>query len=292
MKMMNNKGIIPINKPSGWTSFDVVNKIKHLLRQIYGKNMPKVGHLGTLDPMATGVLLVTIGSATKLFDLLQQKHKTYVAEFKFGEETDTLDSTGNIINKSTHIPSINEIEEVLPNFIGKILQVPPKYSAKSINGKRAYELARNNIDFELKPKEVEIYGLNLISYENGVLKLEIECGSGTYIRSLGRDISYKVASLANMISLIRTKIDKFSVEDCLDVQDLNTDNIEKHIIKINNVLANDELKLTEIEIKKLLNGQTLTVDNKDGVYKLNNEIDTIAIVKIEDFKAKMLVFLG
>ena len=139
MKMMNNKGIIPINKPSGWTSFDVVNKIKHLLRQVYGKNMPKVGHLGTLDPMATGVLLVTIGSATKLFDLLQQKHKTYIAEFKFGEETDTLDSTGNILNQTINIPTLGDIESALPYFIGKISQLPPKYSAKSVNGKRAYD---------------------------------------------------------------------------------------------------------------------------------------------------------
>ena len=292
MKMMINKGIIPINKPSGWTSFDVVNKIKHLLRQVYGKNMPKVGHLGTLDPMATGVLLVTIGSATKLFDLLQQKHKTYIAEFKFGEETDTLDSTGNILNQTINIPTLGDIESALPYFIGKISQLPPKYSAKSVNGKRAYELARNNIDFELKPKDVEVYSIDLISYEDGKLKLEIECGSGTYIRSLGRDIAYKTNSLANMTSLIRTEIDKFSVEDCIDIENLNTENLENFIIKVNNVLANDEIKLNETETKKLLNGQTLSCDYKDGIYKLNNEVDTIAIVKIKDFKAKMLVFLG
>lgn len=289
---MKNKGIIAVNKPQNWSSFDVCNKIKHTLRQVYGKNMPKVGHLGTLDPMATGVLLVTIGSATKLFDLMQQKHKTYIAEFKFGLETDTLDSTGEIINTNSTIPTKEQILSVLPGFIGKIEQMPPKYSAKSINGKRAYELARNNIDFELKPKVVEIFSLNLISYENNILKLAIECGSGTYIRSLGRDIAYKLNSLATMTSLIRTKIDKFAVENCLEANTINTENLNNCIIKIDEILAYNQLKLNETETFKILNGQTLNIKQDDGIYKLNNEIDTIAIVNIKDFKAKMLVFLG
>lgn len=289
---MKNKGIIAINKPQDWTSFDVCNKIKHTLRQIYGKNMPKVGHLGTLDPMATGVLLVTVGGATKLFDLMQQKHKTYIAEFKFGEETNTLDATGEVISSTSNIPTKEQILNVLTSLTGKIAQIPPKYSAKSINGKRAYELARNNIEFELKAKEVEIYCLNLISYENANLKLEIECGSGTYIRSIGRDIAYKTNSLATMISLVRTKVDGFKLENCLDIQNLTVNNIEDFIIKIDNILSFKELKFNETETKKLLNGQTLSANEKDGVYKLNNEEDTIAIVKIQDFKAKMMVFLG
>ena len=177
MKEMIFKGIIPINKPINWTSFDVVNKVKHTLRQIYGKNSPKVGHLGTLDPMATGVLLVTVGSATKLFDLMQQKTKTYVATFEFGYETDTLDATGEITNKSTNLPNIQQIEKVLPKFIGKISQIPPKYSAKSINGARAYDLARKGVEFELKPKLVEIFDIKIINFVKNVIKLEIICGS-------------------------------------------------------------------------------------------------------------------
>ena len=289
---MKNKGIIAINKPQDWTSFDICNKIKHTLRQIYGKNMPKVGHLGTLDPMATGVLLVTIGSATKLFDLMQQKHKTYIAEFKFGEETNTLDATGEVVSSTSNIPTKEQILDVLSSLIGKIAQIPPKFSAKSINGKRAYELARKNIEFELKAKEVEIYSLNLISYENSILKLEIECGSGTYIRSIGRDIAYKTNSLATMTSLNRTKIDNFKVANCLDIQNLTVNNINDFIIKIDDVLSYEELKLNEINTNKILNGQTLNINKSNGIYKLNNELDTIAIVKIEDFKAKMLVFLG
>lgn len=289
---MKNKGIIAINKPQDWTSFDICNKIKRILRQTYGKNIPKVGHLGTLDPMATGVLLVTIGSATKLFDLMQQKRKTYIAEFKFGEETNTLDITGEVVNSTLNTPTKEQILEVLPSLIGKIYQIPPKYSAKSINGKRAYELARNNIEFELKAKEIEIYSLNLISYNRGILKLKIECGSGTYIRSIGRDIAYKTNSLATMTSLIRTQIDSFNVDNCLDVQSLNTENLSDSIINIDKVLNYEKLNLNDNEIKKILNGQTLNIKENDGIYKLNNELDTIAIVKIQDFKAKMMVFLG
>ena len=173
---MKNRGIIPVNKPKGWTSFDVVNKLKYKLKPL------KVGHLGTLDPMATGVLLVTVGKATKLFDLMQEKKKTYVATFEFGYETDTLDATGDVQEKSEKIPSLDEIMNVLPKFVGEIDQIPPKYSAKSVNGVRAYDLARQNIDFELKPKKVKIYNIKFLSFESGLLKLEIECGAGTYIR--------------------------------------------------------------------------------------------------------------
>ncbi|MBO5955055.1 MAG: tRNA pseudouridine(55) synthase TruB, partial [Clostridia bacterium] len=219
---MKNKGIIPINKPEGWTSFDVVNKLKYKLKPL------KVGHLGTLDPMATGVLLVTIGKATKLFDLMQEKKKTYVATFEFGYLTDTLDKTGQILQKTDQIPTIDAILQVLPKFIGKISQIPPKYSAKSINGKRAYEMARQNIDFELKPKEVEIFDVKLLSYVNGSLTLEITCGSGTYIRSIGRDIASELKTLATMTHLIRTKVGSFSVDNCLDIQ--NIENIVETIL--------------------------------------------------------------
>ena len=216
---MKNKGIIPINKPKDWTSFDVVNKLKYKVKPL------KVGHLGTLDPMATGVLLVTVGKATKLFDLMQEKTKTYVATFEFGYLTDTLDATGTTTETTESIPTKEEILSVLPKFIGKIDQIPPKYSAKSVNGVRAYDLARQNIEFELKPKIVEIFNLNLLSYENGSLTLEISCGSGTYIRSIGRDLAKEVNSLATMTSLTRTKVGNFALEDCVKIE--NLDNFEQ-----------------------------------------------------------------
>ena len=281
---MKNKGIIPINKPEGWTSFDVVNKLKYKLKPL------KVGHLGTLDPMATGVLLVTIGKATKLFDLMQEKKKTYVATFEFGYLTDTLDKTGQILQKTDQIPTIDAILQVLPKFIGKISQIPPKYSAKSINGKRAYEMARQNIDFELKPKEVEIFDVKLLSYVNGSLTLEITCGSGTYIRSIGRDIASELKTLATMTHLIRTKVGSFSVDNCLDIQ--NIENIVETILPLDSILTYERLNVTDEETNRLLNGQTLNLNKQDGMYSLFLNNDIIALVKICDFKAKMHIFLG
>lgn len=281
---MKNRGIIPINKPKDWTSFDVVNKLKYRLKPL------KVGHLGTLDPMATGVLLVTVGKATKLFDLMQEKVKTYVATFEFGYTTDTLDSTGKIIEKNENIPTKEQILEILPKFIGEINQIPPKYSAKSIDGQRAYDLARKGIEFELKSKIVQVYDIKLLSYENKSLQLVISCGSGTYIRSIGRDIAQELNCFATMTSLIRTKIGNFDINSCFDIQ--NIENVQDNIIPISSFLTVEQLKLNEEEKFKLLNGQTIALNKTDGLYQLIDDSDTVAIVKIFQNKAKMSVFLG
>ena len=280
--MMKTKGVIPINKPNGWTSFDVVNKLKHQLKPL------KVGHLGTLDPMATGVLLVTVGKATKLFDLMQEKSKTYVAEFEFGYETNTLDSTGEKIGESSNIPTLEDIESVLKDFVGEIEQIPPKFSAKSVNGKRAYDLARNNVEFELKAKRVKIYGIEILSFENAKLTLKIECGSGTYIRSIGRDIGYKLNSLATMTKLERTQIGKFNVNDCIKIEEFD---LEK-IVPVSDILEYPKILLDDDDKRKILNGLKIKTDLTDGLYQLKDEIDTIAIVKICDFYAKMHIFMG
>lgn len=287
--MNNLKGILPINKPQGWTSFDVVNKVKHLINQ----RGFKIGHLGTLDPMATGVLLVTLGKATKLFDLMQQKTKTYVAEFVFGYETDTLDITGTKTKQteSTNI-ELKQIVAVLPEFIGSISQIPPKYSAKSINGKRAYDLARENKDFELKPCVVNIKDLQIIDLKNNVLTLKIVCGSGTYIRALGRDIATRLNSLATMQSLVRTDIDNFNLKNCIDINELNAENLQSKIIRIDEVLNLSTIELGEREMAKILNGLLVKTAKQDGLYKLNDEIDTVALVEVKDFNAKMSIYLA
>ena len=281
---MKNKGIIPINKPKDWTSFDVVNKLKYKVKPL------KVGHLGTLDPMATGVLLVTVGKATKLFDLMQEKTKTYIATFQFGYLTDTLDATGTTIEQTENIPTKEDILSVLPKFIGKIEQIPPKYSAKSVNGVRAYDLARQNIDFELKSKTVEIFNHNLLSYENGSLTLEISCGSGTYIRSIGRDIAKELNTLATMTVLERTKVGSFNLQDCHNIEQI--ENIEEIMLPISKILDYEVLKLSEEQKFKLLNGQTLNLDKNDGLYSIISNDDIDAIVEIRENKAKMSLFLG
>lgn len=283
---MKNKGVIVINKPTDWTSFDVVNKIKRLI------GLSRVGHLGTLDPMATGVLLVTIGKATKLFDIMQEKKKTYVATFHFGEETDTLDSTGKITNSNKKIVTRKEIEAILNTFVGEISQIPPKYSAKSINGVRAYTLARKNEDFVLPAKVVKIYELKIIDFNDNILTLEITCGSGTYIRALGRDIAYKLNTYATMISLVRTKVGKFDLNQLIDIKSLTKDNIENYILPIDSVLDYNKIELSDINTKKILNGQTIKTDLQDGTYKLNNELDTIALIQVHNSNAKMSLFLG
>ncbi len=281
-----NKGIIPINKPQDWTSFDVVNKLKHLLK------MSRVGHLGTLDPMATGVLLVTVGKATKLFNLMQDKVKTYIAKFEFGYETDTLDSTGEIIRKTDILPTKSDIEHCLKQFIGEIEQIPPRYSAKSINGKRAYDLARNNVEFEIKPSRVKIYSLDVINFTGNELELKITCGSGTYIRSIGRDIAKVNNSLATMVELTRTNVGDISLNDCYSISDLSDENINSKIKPISEVLKLPILEVNSEKATKLLVGQTVVLSYNDGNYLLNQDEDTVAIVNINKNKAKMSIFLG
>ena len=283
---MKTKGIIAINKPKDWTSFDVVNKIKYKLKPL------KIGHLGTLDPMATGVLLVTVGKATKLFDIMQEKVKTYIAEFEFGYETDTLDATGTKTRETTVFPTLNEIKSVINNFIGKISQIPPKYSAKSINGVRAYELARNNVEFEIKPKQVEIYEINILTFEENVLKLEIKCGSGTYIRSIGRDLAYSLNTLATMTSLIRTQVGSVNLNQTIPIsKETTTEELQQSIIDVSKLLQFKELHLSDELNKKILNGQTVQIEREDGNYCLINDNSVSAIVKIENNKAKMSIFL-
>lgn len=276
-------GIVAINKPSGWTSFDVVNKIKHLLHA-------KTGHLGTLDPMATGVLLVTIGKATKLFDIMQEKQKTYLAKFEFGYVTDTLDATGKIEETTLNMPTRAQIESVLPSFVGDIAQVPPKYSAKSVGGRRAYDLARQNVQFELSPKNVKIYDLKIVDFQNNILTLEIVCGSGTYIRALGRDIAKKLGTLATMTSLVRTRVGSFGLKDCQEMTNLSAENI--NILSIDKVLNYKTLNLTQQEIAKLLHGQSIRVARENGNFFLKDENKIVAIVNIFNNLAKMSIFLG
>lgn len=288
MNSQSIKGILPIDKPQGWTSFDVVNKIKHLVNN---KNC-KIGHLGTLDPMATGVLLITLGKATKLFDIMQTKTKTYLATFAFGYETDTLDATGVRQHENDVKVNTEQIMNILPLFVGEIEQIPPKFSAKSVNGARAYDLARANKEFVLQPCKVQIYDLKIKNFANNVLTLEVVCGSGTYIRALGRDIAKKLNTFATMTSLIRTDVDKFNLKDCLDISCLTEQNLFNYIKKIKDVLLLPELKLDPKKVAKIINGQTITINAGDGLYLLNDENDTLALVKIVNFNAKMSIYLA
>jgi len=207
-------GILNINKPKGITSAAVVASIKKIL------NTKTVGHMGTLDPQGEGVLLIGVGKGTKLFDYLLKKDKLYQADFEFGYETDTLDGDGKIVRACEIIPSLDELNSKIAGLLGKISQMPPNYSAKSIDGVRAYKLAREGKEVVLKPSEVEVYDIKIIHSVPPVYKFLIHCSSGTYIRSICRDIAYACNSLATMTSISRLKSGKYLIEESITLEDL------------------------------------------------------------------------
>lgn len=234
-------------------------------------NLP-CGHMGTLDPMASGVLPVGIGQASRLFDYLLNKTKKYRATFIFGEESDTLDITGNVVNTCTYIPKKEEILAVLPQFLGKIDQIPPKYSAKCINGKRGYQLARKGVEFELKPKQVEIFSLELVEQLSiNEFVFDIECGGGTYIRSLARDIAYACNSLGSMKALTRTRSGVFDIEQGVSVEEfVNSSSPEKYLIASDTVIDFPKIVLDDKRATKILNGVFEKTNVQDGIYRVYN----------------------
>ena len=255
-------GFIVVNKAEGVSSATEVNRIKRLM------NTP-CGHMGTLDPMASGVLPVAIGNAARLFDYFLEKRKTYIATFLFGCDSDTLDTTGNIIDTGGKIPSEEEINAVIPDLVGEIYQIPPKYSAKNVDGKRGYQLARAGIEFELPPKKVNVYSIRLIKkINNKSFSFEIECGGGTYIRSIARDLGAKLGTCAIMSALMRTKSGIFKLDDAVETKNLTKENIDSFIIKTDSVLPFDSFHPTEKEAKKLFNGLTVECSLSDGTYKI------------------------
>lgn len=255
-------GFIIVNKDIGVSSAREVSIIKKLTKT-------PCGHMGTLDPLATGVLPIAIGNATRLFDYFLNKHKTYVAEFKFGVDSDTLDITGNMIENVGVIPTQDEIESVLHEFIGEIVQLPPKYSAKNINGQRAYDLARKGVEFEIASKTVNIYCIKLLKKVNAdTYQFEIECGGGTYIRSIARDIAKRLNTVAVMSSLVRTNSGVFTIERGVKTQLLTLENITSFIIPTESVLDYESIYPTFFEAKRLFNGLTVKANKKDGIYKI------------------------
>ncbi len=213
--------VLGIDKPYGWTSSDVVRKVKFMLQHKLKKKNIKVGHAGTLDPLATGVLIVCIGKATKKAEALQAEEKEYVAEIKFGETTPCFDLEKEVdaTYPYEHITE-ERIAAVLPSFLGEIDQIPPVFSAKMIGGKRAYELARKGKEVEMKPARITITDLEILSYSSPVLTLRISCSKGTYIRSLARDLGIELQSGAHLIGLKRTKSGSLRVEDCFSMEEV------------------------------------------------------------------------
>lgn len=260
-------GFLVINKTKDWTSADVVNKIKRVLK------IKKAGHLGTLDPDATGVLPIALGKATKVIRYINEGDKEYQAIMKLGEKTDTLDAAGKVIEKKG-IPELNKdkIEKVLQYFTGKISQTPPAYSAVKVDGVRAYEHARKGKDVQIKPRDVFIKEISLTKIDIPFIAFNVVCSKGTYIRSLCSDIGERLGTAAHMFSLIRTASGQFKISDAVDIDDLG----KGRIIKIDEALG----FMPEIRIKKgfedkVKNGMPITasfIEKTSHFFKLNEKV--------------------
>lgn len=213
--------VIPFDKPLRWTSADVVRKLKFKLQYYFKKKNLKVGHAGTLDPLATGMLIICIGKATKISELLQAEPKEYIADITFGATTPSFDLEKPIdaTYPFEHI-TIDSIKDILVKFLGEQQQVPPLFSAKFVDGVRAYEMAREGSDVELKSSTVNIYSLDVLDYTAPTLKLKIRCSKGTYIRSLARDLGVALESGAHLTSLRRTSSGSFNVEEAVTMDEI------------------------------------------------------------------------
>ena len=208
-------GIIIINKPQDWTSNDVVQKVKHKLKA------NKVGHTGTLDPIATGVLPLLINKGTKLSQYLTNHDKEYTATLLLGKKSDTGDRTGNIIEEK-EVPELSneKIEEVLKSFEGKIEQTPPMYSAIKVNGRKLYEYARKGETVEIEPRKIELYSLELIARKDNFIKFHVACSKGTYIRTLCEDIAEKLGTVGLMQELERTRVGEFDIKNGISIDNI------------------------------------------------------------------------
>lgn len=269
--------IIVVNKDKDYTSRDVVNVIGKIF------NTKKVGHTGTLDPLATGVLIICMNKALKVVDLITASDKEYIAKVVLGIDTDTLDITGNIINECKTDVNVDMVKSVLNSFVGKSIQEVPKYSAVKVNGKKLYEYARNGIDVELPKREIQIFDIELISDIDIVdghqeFSFRVKVSKGTYIRSLIRDIGVKLGCFACMKELTRTKQGKFSIYESYTLNDIKNGNYKllniKDVIDIEKVVVSDnmlfKIKNGMILDKFFISDKALILDNNGneiGIYK-------------------------
>ena len=270
-------GIIITNKQKGYTSHDVVNKVKRIVKE-------KVGHTGTLDPLATGVLPILIGKGTLCSKYLINHDKEYEVSLKLGVATNTMDAEGKILEEKEVDSNILEkcnVEKVLASFVGKQEQEPPMYSAIKVAGKKLYEYARKGEKIDIKPRTIEIYSINLIKYlpEEKQIEFEVYCGKGTYIRSLCEDIASKLETIGYMKELKRIQVGNFKIEDSITIDELqkninNNNFIEQKIISLEKIFEDKpKIKLSNKKIQLLLNGVKLTQNENDGIYRIYNQND-------------------
>ncbi len=283
-------GIVIINKSKGYTSHDIVAKVKKITGE-------KVGHTGTLDPLATGVLPLLIGKGTLCSKYLMNHDKTYKVVLKLGIKKSTGDEEGEILQEeSVDKNSLEQqnVNNVLNSFLGEQEQIPPIYSAIKVDGKKLYEYARKGQEVEIKPRKITIYAIRLLKVdeEKKEIQFEVSCSKGTYIRSLCEDIAKKMGTVGYMKELQRTQVGTFTLEQSILIEDLTKESIAEHIITIEDLFKKlENIELNERKLQLFLNGVKLSFDLKDGIYKIysNQQFIGIGIVKDKLLKRDIVI---
>jgi tRNA pseudouridine55 synthase len=277
-------GLIAVDKPVGPTSHKIVSVVRK------STGVRKVGHAGTLDPRASGVLVLCLGSATRLSEYLSTASKRYEAVIRFGSSTETFDAEGEFVHVTGAAPDINDIQDLLPMFRGEIEQVPPAYSAIKVQGRKAYELARSGEDVELEAREVTIYKLNILEYNPPDLVLDIECSAGTYIRSIANDLGEKLSTGAHLANLRRTKAGPFTLDDCIPLTQLemaiSAGNWQQYIRPAVEALPElPKVKVAGEEFKRVTHGNRIPIGDAsaDIASAIGPDGDIVAILEaVED----------
>lgn len=281
------EGLIIVDKPKGYTSHDIVNIVRREL------NIKKVGHTGTLDPNATGVLPILIGEATRISKYLIEHNKTYIATIKLGTKTSTGDTEGEVLQKK-EIPELEQekIYSVLQSFKGKQMQTPPIYSAIKINGKKAYEYARKGQTVKIEPREIHINNIELLRTEKDCLIVEVDCSKGTYIRTLCEEIAEKLGTVGHMQELRRIKINEYEIAKSITIENLKKNNIEEKIISIERIFSlKPKIELTKRGLELFLNGVQLTYKLPEEIYRVYSDGKFIGLgtVKNELLKRDVII---
>ena len=267
-------GILLLNKEIGYSSFQAINKAKKIIKA------DKVGHSGTLDPFASGLLVVTVNKATKVNQFIETQDKEYIASLKLGIKTSTLDLEGEVV-ATKEVPTLTEeiIINALNKFKGKIKQVPPMFSALKVNGQKLYDLARQGIEVERKEREVEIFNIELISFEKDIINFKVHCSKGTYVRTLGESISEELNTYGHLVNLIRTRVGNFELKDAYKLDEL--DNFK--LLPIKEALVNyPKIKLNDEEIIKVKNGLKFRFNSlEDELLIIDKDENPIAIYEKE-----------
>lgn len=270
-------GILNIYKEKGYTSHDVVAILRKKL------SIKRIGHTGTLDPNAEGVLVVCLGRATKAVTYLEADSKRYIAELTLGVTTDTGDIWGNVLSEKDVVLSEDEIKSAILSFKGKMSQVPPMYSALKVNGKKLYELAREGIEVNRKARDIEIFDIDIIEINNNKVRFEVFCSKGTYIRTLCEDMGAKLGVGGTMSALERIQAGNFKKETTIKLDEINTENLGSYLIDIKEVFKDyPRIELTEKDAFRYLNGIRFEVGYNDGGYAIYIDDKFIGIGRVEE----------